>query len=44
VSSGSVERLAHLFAGFEATLATSKGVGAVDEEAMEKLKALGYVP
>jgi arylsulfatase A-like enzyme len=44
VSSGSVERLAHLFAGFEATLRTSKGVGAVDEEAVEKLKALGYVP
>lgn len=43
-SSGSEERLVLLFSQFEATLRTSKEVGATDEETLEKLKALGYVP
>ena len=43
-SSGSEERLVRLFSQFEATLRTSKEVGATDEETLEKLKALGYVP
>jgi arylsulfatase A-like enzyme len=43
-TSGSEERLVHLFSGFEATLRTSKRVRAADEEDLEKLKALGYVP
>jgi arylsulfatase A-like enzyme len=42
-NSGSREQLLHLFSGFEATLRAPKGVKAVDEEALEKLKALGYV-
>jgi arylsulfatase A-like enzyme len=43
-SSGSEERLVRLFSGFEATLRTPKEVGTTDEETLEKLKALGYVP
>jgi len=43
-SSGSEERLVRLFSQFEAILRTSKEVGATDEETLEKLKALGYVP
>jgi hypothetical protein len=42
--SGSGERLSQLFSRFEAILRTTKGIEAVDEEALEKLKALGYVP
>ncbi len=43
-TSGSEERHVHLFSGFEATLRTSKRDRAADEEDLEKLKALGYVP
>jgi len=42
-SSESGKRLLQLFSGFEATLRATKGVEALDEEALEKLKALGYV-